>query len=290
MGYRTREINLIKEKKNQIVRAYFGLKKNSSSYFDALATSYGSENIKNIISKFGLNEYGVVAGEKNSISQKIALTVAKNAYNKNFLPMEIYSSIYTIKDGCKKQQKYVCLANRNVDRKRKFDFETLFQYINNNDIVLLRVKEREISAEIAELLDFVDIESYNNQALNLLLKTMPTIDCMGKSQNAVIMHEVKKSSPKLYNELLNLNKKISQRMFMLETSKEQLLLNDAIEEFQSKVYSLNEHEIKNNFNEVNIIKTKADRIAGLMESNNDILQKYLKTRTKILTEKGFYEL
>ena len=103
MGNRTNLINKIRDKKNRIVQVYKELDKNNSSSFDALAVSYGKK-LSKIVSQFG--EFA--SKEKESqLSNRIALEIAKDLYQKEFEIMEIYSSICTkINDGIK-QQKYI---------------------------------------------------------------------------------------------------------------------------------------------------------------------------------------
>lgn len=274
MGNRTRKINLINDKKNQIVRAYYELSKNNSSYFDNLITSYGSNNISKILAYFGMNEYNIPANyDEKFVSSKIAYEMVNKLYGKNYIPMELNSINYIQKDDKYRQQKYICFANKNrIDRKRKFDFDTLMKNIEKKDIVLVDVKEKELSAENLEFYSKIDRNEYVEQVFSLILKLMPTVSTICKKQNAIIMQEARKNNLQVYNEAIKLDKEILKTLFLYETSKEQLLLNDAVEEFQSKVWKMPVNDIKNNFNQIQSFKTKLDNIGQIMENNNNILK------------------
>lgn len=282
MGNRTNQINQIREQKNHIVKVYTELCKNNSSCFDVLAVSYG-KNLSKIVSTFGSYNFDC---DVNQLSNRIALDIAKQLYKKEFVPMEVYSSICTKKNGLIKQQKYIVLANRNVDRKRKFDFDDLTKNIDNNNMVLLNVKEREILPITADILDKVDEKTYNDQVIQLLFKMMPTIETLGKKQNAVIMQELKTSNPEMYDKIVEMEKKVAQSLFLYETSREQLLLNDAIEEFQTKLWKLPVDIVKENQNGILNYKSKAERIELMMNSNENIL-KNIETKSQQEISKNF---
>ena len=270
MGNRTKKLNYIKEQKNHIARAYSALCKNNSSYFDALITKYGKDNLQKIVTVFGERQFGKI--DPNNFSQQMAIQVAQNAYGQNYLPMTIYSSNFTEKDGKYTQQVYVCLANKNrVDRKRRFGFDDFMQNLKNHDIVLVDVKQREIIPSMSLVLNKIDNKQYDNQIVDLLLCTMPTADTICKTQNAIIMQNIKKDSPKLYAELVDFDKKIAQTLFLYQTSKEQLLLNDALEEFESNLWSMPVETVNSNFAEIKGLKSKADKIEAIMSKNGKIL-------------------
>ena len=106
MGNRTREINSIREKKNHIVRAYSELGKNNSSYFDALAVSYGSKNLAKIVSNIGLDQMKVSSNvNSDDFSNQVAIKMANKLFGAEFVEMELFSSNCLHTDNAIKQQK-----------------------------------------------------------------------------------------------------------------------------------------------------------------------------------------
>ena len=269
MGNRTNIINKIREKKNHIVQVYTELDKNNSSSFDALAVSYGKK-LSKIISKFGPFKF---EGNFNKLSNEIAIEIAKELYQKEFIPMQVYSSICTKEKGVIKQQIFVVIACKNVDRKRKFSKKALLSCIGKHDLILLDVKEREILPIMADVLDMVEEKHYKNQVFELLFKTMPTLSSLGKKQTGVIMQELRISNPEMYSKLVEMEKKVAQSLFLYETTIEQLLLNDAIEEFQTKLWKMPVDVVQKNQNGILTYKSKADKIESIMNKNQNILKK-----------------
>ena len=289
MGYRTREINFIRDKKNHIVRAYAELGKNNSSYFDALAVSYGAKNLAKIVSTLGLDKMKVSkVVDENNFSKQVAIKMANQLFGDDFVEMDLFSSNCVNVDGAIKQQIYVCLAKKNkVDRKRKFDFETLQKYIDQNDILLIDVKEREISPTMALILQNIDEEEYNQQIVSLILKSMPTIATLGKKQTPIVMQQLKQDNPVLYAKIVELEKSVAKNLFVYETSKEQLLLNQAIEEFETNLFDMPIETIKQNKDGINQFKTKAEKIERLMNSNDVVLKKLIGADANFGKEKSF---
>lgn len=275
MGSRTREINSIKERKNHIVRAYAQLGKNNSSCFDALAFSYGTKNLAKIVAKLGLDQMRVSkSANENDFSMQVAIKMASQTFGAEFVQMELFSSNFLNDCGKLKQQVFVCVANKHrVDRKRKYDFESLLKLIDQNDILLLDVREREISSTMAQVLQSVDATIYKNQVLSLILRSTPTVATMGKKQTPIVMQELKVNNPAIYGKIIELQKSIAKNLFVYETSKEQLLLNDAIEEFGHNIYSMPIEIIRQNRQVVEQYKLRADKIETMMKNNNCVLQK-----------------
>lgn len=292
MGNRTKLINSIREKKNHIVRAYSQLGKNNSSYFDALAVSYGKENLAKIVAKFGIDKFKTLSSiDETDYSNQVTKQLVNQTYGNEYIEMELFSSNCLVKDNQIKQQKYICIANKNkVDRKRKFDFETISKCIENNDIVLIDVKERQISPTMASLLQKIDEREYKNQVMSLILMSTPTISTFGKKQTQIVMQQLRCNNPIMYKTVIELQKSVAKSLFLYETSKEQLLMNEAIEEFETNLFNMPIEVIKDNKEKINQFKSKADKIESLMTKNNFVLQKVPFVDDKIKEEKTFWNI
>ena len=280
MGARTKIINKIRQNKKDILLAYARLvKKNDSSFFDAFAKSYGAQSIQNVISSLGFKEFGIQKAEKQT-SEKLALAFAKKAFGKNYAVANLYSPCCFVEDGFSdlhqvekvgKQQVCLCLVNKDkIDIKHKFEHDKLLQNLQSGDVVLLDISIRKISLSQTQKLNVVGKKNVIANAQMLQKYILPNLKVVDRKRYAKNMSVIKQNSPKLYSQYVQLDKKILQKLFVFETAKEQLALNDAIEEF-SKIYDCDKEQIRQNFELVLKDKQKADSIQQEMQKNDQIL-------------------
>ena len=243
-------------------------------FFYTFAKNYGTRNICQILNNRGFEMYGITLTNGVDVVDKISKNMISKVSNKRYINSLLYSPYYYSKyvqnqaTLAMEEQKIwfaynTLVDNSKVDIKKRYSIDGLSNLVNNGDVILLGLKEKQITADslFFEGLTRVD-KDYLAKAQNGFIEKniFPSVkfaDCNSICQN---LQQFEKRFPKLKQEMISVNKKIAQKVLQYEVQNQQILLSNTLEKGQEQFkYIVEEYQ------------RKAGKIQNLMALNQKLL-------------------
>ena len=240
--------------------------------FYAFAQKYSPRIICQILNNNGFDNVARSNGFDmvDSISRNMLTKAANKKYINVLLYSPYYYSKYTLNQATNQMEEqniwlaYNAVAdNFKVDIKKKYSLENLLPLIASGDVVLLGLKEKQISSEklFFENLTRVDKDYFAKAKDGFIQKNIfPSVKYADNIAIRGNLESFEAKLPRLKDEMSQTNKRIIQKVLGYEISNQQIVLSNALEKGQQQFMSMVEE-----------YQTKANKIQHLMALNDKAL-------------------
>lgn len=239
--------------------------------FYTFAKKYSPRKICSILNNNGFDN---ISSNGHDMVDTISKNMLSKVAGKQYINVLLYSPYYYTKYSQNQftnlmDEQNVWLAynvlvdNHKVDIKKKYSLESLSPLVENGNIVLLGLKEKQINSEkvFFENLKRVDKDYFakaqNGFIQNNIFPSVKYADNFAICQN---LSKFERRFPKLNEEMANTNKKIMQKVLGFEVQNQQIVLSNALEKGQQQFMNMFEEYQK-----------KASKIQNRIELNEKLL-------------------
>lgn len=244
---------------------------NDARIFYTFAQKYGPRKICQILNNNGFDN---INSNGNDVVDIISKNLLSKVAKKQYINVLLYSPYYYTKysqnqfNNLMEEQNIwlaynVLVDNHKVDIKKKYNIDSLSPQIENGNIVLLGLKEKQISNDkiFFENLTRVD-KDYFTKAQNGFIQNniFPSVKY---ADNLAICKNIEKYEKNFHNlraEMADTNKKIMQKVLGFEVQNQQIILTNALKKGQQQFINLLQE-----------YQQKANKIQSRIELNEKLL-------------------
>ena len=274
----SRVSELIKYQKNDITAIANTLscliKTHDTKIFDCFAKNYGSDKICKILNTRGFMAYNLVPDNNFDMVDKISRVVISKVSDKKYINAILFSPYYYTKyvqnpSTKQMQEKHLQIAyntlvnNAKVDIKKNWSLENIISLSNNQDVVLLGIKERQVDATkiFVNGLSMLDLTALTSAHNGYVLKNiLPNVAMSNNPEMLQNYSNFQAKYPKFYAELCKVDIEITKQVLQYELENQQIILSDILQKGQKTFVNL-----------VQEYQTKSQKIQKYYQQNQKLL-------------------